>query len=229
MKKWTIMMFAVILAIALVGCGTGNLASAEEPTEPVTSAPTEMTTPQLEVPEVEVEVEMDSFTLDDILPEDYKSPEELAAIQEEEENKQFLHDSVHKELWIGFENYGIEVHIIGTDAYVLHANNEWDIHALCANNTYLEKHDVRFHVPKGSAIVRFVPPTLESCGYVEDDESTWVSIGECRGYVWESELDSVTAIRWDSKLIIEIDSKYHIYVNYKNELPENADICYGIN
>lgn len=225
MKKMAILMFTVILAIALIGCGNAKGESAEAPVEPVTNVTTETTETMTE----ETKVEMDSFTLDDILPEDYMTPEEQAAVQEEEANKQFLHDSIYTELNIGFENYGIHVTIVGTDAYVLHANTEWDVHTLCANNSYLEEHDVRFNVPKGTSIVRFVPPTLESCGYVEDDETTWVSIGECYGYVWESELDSVTAIRWESKLIIEIDGKYHIYVNYRDEIPENADTCLGIN
>lgn len=216
MRKTAIVLFTVILAIALFGCSTGKGKTAEVPVEPTTSVTTEPTETQTE----ESEVEMDSFTLDDILPEDYQTPEEQAAAQEEEENKQFLYDSIYQELNIGFENYGIHVSIVGTDAYVLHANTEWDVHTLCASNSYLEEHDVRFNVPKGSSIVRFVPPTLESCGYVEDDESTWGSIGECYGYVWESALDSVTALRWESKLIIEIDGKYHIYVNYRDEIPE---------
>lgn len=211
---------AIILAIALVGCGSEKGETAEVPTE-LTNAQT------TETPTEETTVEMDSFTLNDILPEDYMTPKEQAAAQEEE-NKCFLHDSIYTELNLGFENYGIHVVIVGTDAYVLHANTEWDIHTLCANNSYLEEHDVRFNVPKGSSIVRFVPPTLESCCYVEDDETTWGSIGECYGYVWESELDSVTAIRWESKLIIEIDGKYHIYVNYRDEIPENADTSIGI-
>lgn len=223
MRKTAIVLFTIILAIALVGCGnSGKGETAEVPTAP-TNAQT------IETPTEETTVEMDSFTLDDILPEDYMTPEEQAAIKEEEENKQFLHDSIYTELNLGFENYGILVNIVGTDAYVLHANTEWDIHTLCANNSYLEEHNVRFNVPKGSSIVRFVPPTLESCGYVEDDESTWGSIGECYGYVWESELDSVTALRWESKLIIEIDGKYHIYVNYRDEIPENAETSIGIN
>lgn len=222
MKKMAIFMFTVILAIALIGCGSGKGETAEVPTEPTHA-------PATETPTEKTEVEMDSFTLDDILPEDYMTPEDQAAVQEEEENKQFLYDSIYKELNIGFENYGILVNIVGTDAYVLHANTDWTVHTLCANNSYLEEHDVRFNVPKGSSIVRFVPPTLESCGYIEDDESTWGSIGECYGYVWESQLDSVTAIRWESKLIIEIDGKYHIYVNYKDEIPENAETSLGIN
>lgn len=228
MRKLTIMLFTVILAIALVGCGAGKGESAEIPTIP---AATEMTAETINetINETAPEVETESITLDDIQLEGQMTPEEQAAAQEKEENEQFLEDSIFKDLRIGFENYGILVDIIGTEAYVTHANTDWDVHTLCANNSFLEEHDVRFNISKGSKIVRYIPPTLESCGYVEDDESTWGSIGEHYGFVWESELDSVTAIRWEGKLTIVIDDKYHIYVNYHGEIPEGSKSYMGIN
>ena len=220
MKKFVFVAFIIALAVALIGCGSRTIAIAEVSTNP-TSAPTEA----IEEPTA---IEMDYFTLDAIPTEDNASIDEQDAILEKEAHEQFLNDSIFHELEIGFENYGITVFFNGTDAYVFHGNIEWDVYTLCANNSYLEEHDVRFSVPKGTSITRFIPPTFESCGYVEDDDSTWASIGECRGYVWESELDSVTAIRWESQLIIEIDNIYHIYINYRDELPEDAYEILGI-
>lgn len=222
MRKLIIMLFTVIIAIALVCCGAEKGESAEIPTIPTT----EMTDATVD-PIAEVETE--SITLDDIQLEGQMTPEELADAREKEKNEQFLHDSIFNELRIGFENYGILVDIIGTDAYVNHANTDWNVHSLCANNSFLEEHNVRFNIHKGSNIVRFIPPTLESCGYVEDDKSTWGSIGEHYGYVWKSQLDSITAIRWENQLTIVIDDKYHIYINYRGEVPEDTDSYLGIN
>ena len=217
-KMFTIIFFTVVCI--LVGCGnTHNASEAEAASKPTPDVTQEITPAVTKIPD-----KMVSFTLDEIHEKGYLTPEEQAAAQEEAADTQFLLDAIDY-LGIGFNNYGIEYEIIGKIAYVNHPDSEGLVWKLCADNAYLEEHEFQFIIPEGTEITRFVPPTFESLGfgYVEDDPSTWASIGECYGHIWESEVDSVTGIQWDEKIIIIIDEKYQIYINYKDEHPDGEE------
>lgn len=212
-KMFTIIFLTVVLA--LVGCGDKNVSETEINTEP---------TPEVTVTPTPEPDKMVSFTLDEIHEEGYLTPEEQAEADAKAADTQFLLDAIDY-LGIGFNNYGIDFEIEGKNAYINHPDREGIVWKLCASNTYLEEHEFQFIVPEGTEIIRFTPKTFESLnlGYVEDDPDTWGSIGECYGHIWESEVDSFTGIQWDEKIIIVIDEKYQIYINYKDEHPEGKE------
>lgn len=161
-----------------------------------------------------------TYTLGDIVDEDYVDP-----------NEEFLCNAID-ELAIGFSNYGINYTIKDSSAYINHPDTDGFVNDLYASNEFLNSHEFEFIISENADIHKFTPRTLESLdfGYVEDNPDTWVSIGECFGCVWESSLEYNTGIEWTygEKLQIVIDGKYHIYINYKDEYPEDGSEYFEI-
>lgn len=225
LKKYFLTIFVtVVLLFSLTACSNNkNNSAANSSAEALSSneqnvvlseSQNEGSTPELEI------VNNKTYTLDDIVDEESVNPDE-----------EFLCNAID-ELAIGFSNYGIDYTIKDSSAYINHPDTDGFVNDLYASNEFLDSHEFEFIISENADIYKFTPRTLESLdlGYVEDDPDTWGSIGECFGCVWESSLEYNTGIEWTygEKLQIVIDGKYHIYINYKDEYPEDGSEYFEI-
>lgn len=134
----------------------------------------------------------------------------------DQSDEEFLNTAFDK-LGIGFNNYSTEFKVEDNYMVVNYPDSTTGITQMYAENEFLYNHKIRFIVSNDCTIQKFTPKTFESLnfGYDEDDPDTWVGIGDCFGYVWESTLKNHTGICWEynTRVEIVIDDKYHVIIN----------------
>ena len=214
MKKHFLVPLTIVIAIILLNAFS-NDSNATTPPEENIETPTISTAPE---DEISFSDKNNSFTVDSLpSEEDLQQPEGPVYT----ESEKFLL-SAADELGIGFNNYGTIFELHDNYMIINYPDSTKGITKMYASNDFLNAHTIEFIAPEDSNICTFVPKTLDSLGYVEDDPDTWESIGECYGYVWESSLKNHLGIQWEYGAPIEIviDDEYRIFINKEFENAE---------